>query len=114
VVFCGADEGLLTGAKPVEEELCQVVRSTPAKGVLWAPEDAWWSVSGDCRFYAIGMRADTYFAASAGLCEALRTWYTFSGLDQLPKDVSRAIEYLVENNGANPEPIRWDAARNRG
>jgi hypothetical protein len=108
VVFCGNDERLLTGGAPLESELCQVVRTTPARGVLWAPEEEYWSVSGDCRFYALGIRADTYFAVSAGLCEALRNWYTFSGLDQLPKDVQKTVEYLEANNGANPEPRRWE------
>ena len=111
VVFCAHDEGLLTGAQPLENELCQVVRTNPTKSVVWAPEDEFWSVSGDCTFFAIGMRGDGYFATCAGLCDAIKNWYAFSGRGSVPEDVQEAIDYLIENDGTKLQPKKWRSRR---
>ena len=111
IVFCANDEGLLTGEQPLENELCQVVKTNPAKGIIWSPEDEYWSVSGDCKFYAIGIRGDGYFATSAGLCEAIENWYKLSNSGSVPTGVAETVEYLIENNGAKLEARKWDAKR---
>jgi hypothetical protein len=102
VVFCANDEGLLTG-RLLENDLCQVVRTNPAGGEVWAPENEAWSVSGDCRFFAIGIRGDTYFAASSGLCEAIESRYRFTG-KRAPGEVMEAIRYLDEHKIGEAPP----------
>ncbi len=99
VVFCGHDEGLITDGHALENDLCQVARTNPAKGVIWPPEEEWWSVSGDCGFFAIGIGGDDSFAVSAGLCEALTNWYGDSADGPLPVDVDTAIQDLIAHDG---------------
>jgi hypothetical protein len=99
VVFCGHDEGLIIEGDELENDLCQVARTSPTKGVIWPPEEERWSVSGDCRFFAIGIRGDGSFAVSAGLCEALLNWYRDSVNGKVPEDVDTAIQDLMENDG---------------
>jgi hypothetical protein len=99
VVFCGHDEGLITDRHALENDLCQVARTNPAKGVIWPAEEESWSVSGDCRFFAIGIRGDGSFAVSAGLCEALENWYRDSVNGTLAEDVDTAIQDLIKNDG---------------
>jgi hypothetical protein len=108
VVFCGHDEGLITEGRALENDLCQVARTTPAKGVIWAPEDESWSVSGDCRFFAMGVRGDGYFAAGAGLCEALKNWYGDSVGETVPEDVDAAIQDLLNNDGTGLKAKKRD------
>jgi hypothetical protein len=103
VVFCASDEGLLTKGKRLENDLCQVVRTNPAGGEIWGPENEFWSVSGDCRFYAIGIRGDSYFAVTSGLCEAIESRYRFAGKG-MPPDVAEAIQYLDEHKIGDAPP----------
>jgi hypothetical protein len=99
VVFCAYDEGLMTKGNALEKDLCQVARTNPAKGVIWPPDDESWSVSGDCRFFAIGIRGEGSFAISAELCEALRNWYGDFVDGTLPRDVDIAIQDLITHDG---------------
>ena len=118
VVFCGHDEGLITDGHALEKDLCQVARTNPAKGVIWPPDDESWSVSGDCRFFAIGIGGDGSFAVSAGLCEALKNWYRDSVNGTVPEDVDAAVKDLIRNDGtglnARGGPLSLTAAHPNG
>ena len=110
VVFCGHDEGLIFEESELENELCQVVRTNPTKGVIWGAEDESWSVSGDCRFFAIGIRGGGCFAASEGLCDALKNWYRDSLGGTVPEDVDAAIQDLANNDGTGLNAGRRDTS----
>jgi hypothetical protein len=113
VTFVTDDEDFIDSEDEddLEEDLCHVVRSIPVKGMLWAEEDCWWA-KGDHRLFAIGIKAGGgCFAVEGTLCEALEQRYRLAGKMTLPTTVSRLIEELRKNNGAELDPAVWDSKR---
>jgi hypothetical protein len=113
VTFVTDDEDFIQSENEddLEEDLCLVVRTMSVKGMLWAEEDTWWA-AGDHRLFAVGTKAGGgCFAVEGTLCQALERRYRLGGRTALPKTVSRIIEELRKNNGAELDPAVWDSRR---
>jgi hypothetical protein len=104
VIFFTDDESYFESEDTYEDDLCLVVRTSPVKGLLWAPEDSWNS-EGDHRLFAVGVLAGGgCFSVAGTLCEAIENRYRFSPSGETPETVVNAIRRLKENDGSDLTP----------
>jgi hypothetical protein len=104
VVFFTDDESYFEGEDTYEDDLCLVVRTSPVKGLLWAPKDSWNS-EGDHRLFAVGVLAGGgCFSVAGTLCQAIENRYRFSPSGETPGAVLAAISRLKENDGSDLTP----------
>jgi len=104
VIFFTDDESYFEGDDNYEDDLCLVVRTSPVKGLLWAPEGSWNS-EGDHRLFAVGVLAGGgCFSVAGTLCEAIENRYRFSPSGETPVAVENAIRHLKDNDGSDLTP----------
>ena len=104
VIFFTDDESYADDEDTLEEDLCLVVRSTPVRGTLLAPESTW-KAEGDHRLFAVGvLTGGGCFSVSGTLCEAIENRYRYSASGQLPTIVMEALAELRANDGAGAVP----------
>ena len=115
VTFLTDDEDFIDSEDEddLEENLCLVVRSMSVNGMLWADEDTWWA-AGDHRLFAVGVKAGGgCFAVEGTLCDGIEQRYRLAGRTRLPDTVSRIIDELRKNNGAELDPAIWDSKKKK-
>jgi hypothetical protein len=104
VIFFTDDESYATDEETLEEDLCLVVRSTPVRGTLLAPESTWKS-EGDHRLFAVGvLTGGGCFSVAGTLCEAIENRYRYAASGQVPPIVMDALADLRANDGAASVP----------
>ena len=102
VVFFTDDETYITDDDELENDLCEVVRTNPAGGCIWA--ETTWTAYGQIRIFACGVTASgEHFATSSPLTDALLKFHRIVSVKPtapVPEALARAIDNLTRLDGS--------------
>jgi hypothetical protein len=101
IIFFTDDESFI-GKKQdnLPNDLCDVVRGAPVRGVVWLDSAEPWRVIGDFRMFAVGVTGDGQtFSVASTLCEAIETRYLLAPGKNVPTDITTAMTELRREDG---------------
>ncbi len=100
VVFFTEDASFAIDDETYEEDLCDVERSRPVRGVMWS--DNYWPIEGDARFYAVGVDgSEKHYSLTTMLSDALETRYRAADTGNVPAHIAEAIADLRRKDGGS-------------
>ncbi|HLY06538.1 MAG TPA: hypothetical protein VKR31_12395 [Rhizomicrobium sp.] len=113
VIFFTDDKDFIQEDDDDEEDLsslCEIVRGSPVRGMVWVDEEDSWELYGDFRLFAVCATGGHHaFSVAAMLCDAIETKYRLLNGEAPPRHVAQAVATLRGADGSEldkPPPRR--------